>query len=84
MLAVPDIKITIRLGSHEEMEAAKPVVNFEKKNEVKSVRTQADEEKENAEYLEETLKPKEKKISPADYSDQAKMILDVFNGKIID
>ena len=82
--SVPDIKITIRLGSHEEMEAAKPVVNFEKKNEVKSVRTQADEEKENAEYLEETLKPKEKKISPADYSDQAKMILDVFNGKIID
>ena len=26
----------------------------------------------------------EKKISPADYSDQARMVLDVFNGKVIE
>ena len=84
---VPDIKITIRLGSHEELEAAKPVINFEKKTEPAPVQAPDTVEEENAQYLEETMKQKtkaEKKISAADYSDQARMVLDVFNGKVIE
>lgn len=82
---VPDIKITIRLGSHEELETAKPVINFEKKSEPEPAPAPDSREEENAQYLEAAMKPKEeKKITAADYSDQAKMILDVFNGKIIE
>lgn len=82
---VSDIKITIRLGSHDELEAAKPVINFEKKTETPQPKAPDPVEEENAQYLEESMKPKtEKKITAADYSDQAKMVLDVFNGKIIE
>ena len=62
-----------------------PLLILKKKTETPQPKAPDPVEEENAQYLEESMKPKaEKKITAADYSDQAKMVLDVFNGKIIE
>lgn len=79
-----DINITVRLGSEEELCVEKPVINFEKKKELTFEKTPDTVEQENAEYLEHTLKTsKTEQPTAADYSDQVRMVVDVFNGKII-
>ncbi len=90
---VDDINIQVNLADANDAPVSNPNLKqiFEKKTEhgaepkppVNEISEMSIEE-ENAESLQETLAPVREVVSPANYSDQTKMALELFNGKIID
>ncbi len=87
---VEDIKITVKLADANDAPVSsniKPILE-EKKKELTQKTTDSDIEEENALALQENLNPtqhnEENSLSETNYSDSTKMILELFNGKIIE
>lgn len=86
---VADIKITVKLADPNEQPVnsnLKPILEEKKKEPTKPI-TDSEIEEENAEALKETLSPPSSESTseiPTNYSDSTKMILELFNGKIIE